>query len=131
VLSCGTKEQSARGITVEQKYVVEFHSILDALEKEPGQNFDDYRVSAGSELRHRTTNKKMLTGEVSYSASSECPRAYLMMKIDAILGYLTIRAERKTLRRSHLPALEFKYWYIMPTAQWYCRPLSIGTGGPL
>ena len=49
----------------------------------------------------------MLTGEVSYSASSECPRAYLMMKIDAILGYLTIRAERKTLRRSHLPALEF------------------------
>jgi len=90
------KNNLPSGITVDQKYVAEFHSILVTLEKESGQDFGDYRVP-GSELRHRTTNKNTFTGEVSYSQSPECPRAFLMMKIDAILGYLTTRAEHKTM----------------------------------
>ncbi len=84
------------GITVGQKYVVEFHDILDTLEKEPGQNYDVYRVPK-SELRRRITNKNMLTGDVSFSESLECPRAFLMMKLDAVLNSLTISAERKSV----------------------------------
>jgi hypothetical protein len=90
------KNNLPSGITVDQKYVAEFHSILDTLKKESGQNFDDYRVPE-SELRRRTTSKNTLTREVSRSESPECARAFLMMKIDAILGYITTRAERKTM----------------------------------
>jgi hypothetical protein len=69
-------------VTVDEKYVQQFDSILDTLEKESGQNLDAFRVS-GAELRHRMTSKNTLTGEVGYSESPECHRPFLMMKIDA------------------------------------------------
>jgi hypothetical protein len=83
-------------ITFDQKYVDQFDSILDTLEKESGQSLDAFRVP-GSELRHRTTNKNTITGVAAYSESPECHRPFLMMKIDAVLGFFTIQAERKAV----------------------------------
>jgi hypothetical protein len=90
------KKNLPPSMTVDQKYVGEFHSILDSLEKESGASLNDFRVP-GSELRRRMTTKNTLTGEVSYSESPECDRAFLMMKIDATLGFFTSRAERASI----------------------------------
>jgi hypothetical protein len=83
-------------ITVDEQYVQQFDGILDALEKESGQNLDAFRVS-GAELRHRMTSKNTLTSEVAYSEGPECRRPFLMMKIDAVLGFFTLQAERKSI----------------------------------
>lgn len=89
------KNNLPNNVTVDEKYVDQFHTILDVLEKDSGQNLDAFRVP-GSELRHRATGKNEFTG-VTYTETPEVDRPFLMMKIDAILGFFTIESERKAI----------------------------------
>ena len=83
------------GVTLHQKYVDQFHSVLDTLEKESGQNLDAFRVPV-SEMRRRAVSKNEYTG-VTYTETPEVDRPFLMLKIDAILGFFTIEQERKAI----------------------------------
>lgn len=83
------------GLTVDEKYVDQFHTILDTLEKECGQNLDAFRVP-GSELKRRAISKNEYTG-VTYSETAEVHRPFLMMKIDAVLSFFTIERERQAI----------------------------------
>jgi hypothetical protein len=90
------KENLPAGINVDQKFVDEFHGILDRLETESSKELEDFRVPE-SELRRTMRSKSPLTDQVHYTENSQCDRAFLMMKIDAVLGFFTIQSVRKAV----------------------------------
>jgi hypothetical protein len=75
---------------VDQKWVVDFHSILDTVEKETGSDLNAFRVSQ-SDLHHPIASVTRATrrapGHVRYSERIVIERARLMHKMDAVLGY--------------------------------------------
>ncbi len=71
----------------EEKYVTEFHSILDQLEKAAGANLSSFRIPA-SELRKKIVAqapKDEYGVENIYTDERFCDRAFLMMKNDGCL----------------------------------------------
>lgn len=74
---------------VERKYADEFNSVLTELEKNSGENLNEFKISA-SEIKPRVTSFNMLSGNRTYSAESYCDREFLLMKIDGVLGYFTL-----------------------------------------
>ncbi len=78
--------------TTEQKYVVEFHNILDVLQKESGQDLGASRLPE-SEMRRRKTSWNTLTGDAHMSEHPECDRSFLLMKIDPLLAIFAVLAK--------------------------------------
>jgi hypothetical protein len=64
----------------------------NVLENESGQSMAAYRVPE-SEVTRRLVNRNTMTGENFYGASRECERAFLMMKIDAVLTFFALEAQ--------------------------------------
>ncbi len=79
---------------VDQKYLDEYHQILDLLQTASGSDLKAFRVQA-SEIHRETTGGNYISGEVYYSDRLVCERAYLAMKIDGVLGFFTIKTAPK------------------------------------
>ncbi len=78
------------GISVKEKYVDEFHHILDLLEQSSGRDLGRFRVPA-SECKPRVTSANPWRGTVTHSKDNYCERGFLMMKIDAVLGLFELQ----------------------------------------
>lgn len=86
---------------VEEKYVREFHAVLDRLEG-IGIDVSEFRIP-DSELKHRDTAASMYVGgeRISpYKPSEEkyVTRQFILTKLDAILGYFEIITSEKPKR---------------------------------
>lgn len=76
--------------SVEEKYVRDYHSIVDELEKITSSNLSEFRLPEG-EVRSRITSGNYLTGEKKYSKNRYCDKNFLLAKLDALLGYFQFR----------------------------------------
>jgi hypothetical protein len=72
--------------SIEDTYVSEYHAVLDRLES-IGVDVSDFRVP-DSEVRPRVT--AAWEGGQSYSDGKYVKRSFLLVKLDAILGYFKI-----------------------------------------
>ena len=79
----------------DQKYIEEYHQILDLLERTSGSDLKAFRVPA-SEIQRETTGGNYITGEEYYSGRQVCERSYLSMKIDGVLGFFSIKTASKS-----------------------------------
>lgn len=75
--------------SVPRKYADEFNSILAELEKNSGENLNEFKIPA-SEIHPRVTSFNAMSGRKTYSSESYCDREFLLMKIDGVLGYFTL-----------------------------------------
>jgi hypothetical protein len=74
--------------TVGERYVDEFHQILDSLEKASGQSLDEFRVPLNEKSTRRLPSRYRGTGsplKVTYSTVSRYERSFLLMKIEGVL----------------------------------------------
>jgi hypothetical protein len=69
---------------VQEKYVNEFHQILDLLELNSGSDLSRFRVPT-SELRPQVASLNRLAGRTTYTHDRRCDRNFLTMKIDGVL----------------------------------------------
>lgn len=84
------KDNLAKTHEVDRKYIVEYHRILDQLEAATGSKLHDFRVP-DTEIHPQISGGNYITGEVHYSGRQVCERSYLAMKVDAVLGFFTIK----------------------------------------
>jgi hypothetical protein len=66
------------------------------LQKESGHDLTAFRVPAG-EMTKESTSSNTMTGEVNYTGRMECLRAYLMMRIDGVLGFFTLSSSKTAM----------------------------------
>ena len=80
---------------VEEKYVNEFHIVLDKLEK-IDISVSEFRIS-DSEVQPRVTMTKFGSGgaEHSYSDEKYVDKALILVKLDALLNYFEIITAEK------------------------------------
>ena len=84
------KDNLPKNYEVDQKYVQEFHQILDTLQAASGSDLKNFRVPQ-NEIHPQVSGGNYITGEVHYSGKQVCERNYLAMKIDGDLGFFTIK----------------------------------------
>ena len=81
---------------VHEKWVMEFHAILDLLQAEPGYDLLSFRVPA-PEVRPRVEAVQMATmrrpAKVYHSSDNYCERPFLVMKIDGVLNYFSYQTQ--------------------------------------
>ncbi len=83
---------------VEQKWVDDYHSIVDAVAKEAGVDLTAFRVDA-SELHHPVISARrgfalrgrVVPGSVQYGSKTVIERSRLMHKLDAVLSYFQFK----------------------------------------
>jgi hypothetical protein len=85
------KQNLPSSSNVNQKWVDDFHSILDNVEGVTNSNLSAFRVQP-SELHHPITSVRRGSyrggpGQVHYSKQVVVERARLLHKLDAVLGY--------------------------------------------
>jgi hypothetical protein len=90
------KDNLPQGVRVNEKYVVEYHMILDRAERTLRTSFADYRVPP-SELNPFARSGNALLETVNYTAEKFCERNFLMFKID---GALAVLQERTSVQKS-------------------------------
>ncbi|MBI2830704.1 MAG: hypothetical protein HYX79_00405 [Chloroflexi bacterium] len=77
---------------VPEKYVADFHNVLDRLES-IGIGVSEFRIPA-SEVKPKVTDVSPVNnhggggGHVSYSKEKYVDKYYLLTKLDALLGYI-------------------------------------------
>jgi len=86
---------------LEMKWVSEYHSILDVLEKETGKDFSNFKVPE-SETPVRKTKGDYVTENTPYHYVQTCDRAFLMMKIDSFLMFFDLFTESQKRGKSPL-----------------------------
>jgi hypothetical protein len=88
--------------SIPEKYVREYHTVLDKLESSSGINLSEFRIPDSEiqpSLRAFTPGK----GAV-YSSEKYAARAYMLTKMDALLGYFnTITSEKPRSVGFHKP----------------------------
>jgi hypothetical protein len=83
---------------LEQKWVDDYHSIVDAVAKETGADLNAFRVDA-SELHHPVIaahrgfarRGRVVPGSVQYGSKTVIERSRLMHKLDAVLSYFQFK----------------------------------------
>ncbi len=75
--------------SVHERYVHEFHDILDLLEKETAADLSRLRVPV-SELKRRITSVAPIRG-ATYSEARYCAREFLMIKIESVVGFFKLQ----------------------------------------
>ncbi len=88
------KDNLPKSYEVDRKYIVEFHQILDLLQSASGSDLKNFRIS-DSEIHPQVSGGNYITGETHYSGLQVCDRNYFAMKVDAVLGYFTIKTASK------------------------------------
>lgn len=118
---------------IEERLVEQYHSMLTELEFASGQNLANFRVPS-EDLRPRVEAVQRGTrrqpGRTHYSKGKYCLRTTLLMKIDALLQFGTLRPatqydERRPLLPSEQMALRIRrYADSAGVGQW--RPTTRG-----
>lgn len=88
------KDNLPKTFELDEKYVVEYHQILDTLQSVSGSDLRNFRVPE-SEIHPEVSGGNMITGTVDYSGRQVCETNYLRMKVDAVFGFFTIRTSSK------------------------------------
>ena len=73
---------------IEEKYVYEYHEILDKLERLE-IDVSEFRIQ-NSEIAPHIKSFNTLTGEKSFSREKYVDKSFILTKLDAILGYFEI-----------------------------------------
>ena len=73
---------------VEERWVREFNSAVEGIEKALGANLTEFKVPQ-DELHRSVGTRSSLSDEVTYREGLWCSRSWLMQKIDSILIYFT------------------------------------------
>jgi len=73
---------------VSERWVSEFHTAIEKLEKATGLDLAEFRFDP-RDLGKSVASSSSLTGEVKYREGLWCKRDLLMQKLDAVLGYFT------------------------------------------
>ena len=81
--------------SVEEKYVREFHAVLDRLE-DIGIDVAEFHIP-DSTVQPRVTSTHM-GGSKSYTKEKYVERSFILIKIDAIFGYFEITTSEKPKR---------------------------------
>ena len=84
-------------------YVDEFHSVLDILQRESEQDLSAFRVPA-SEMMKQSSSGDDISGKVYYTGRKMCSRAFLMMRIDGVLGFFALSDSKTTVEFKALSA---------------------------
>ena len=85
--------------SIPEKYVREFHTVLDRLEG-IGMEVAEYRIP-DSEVKPKVTGVSPVSyiggggGHVSYSEEKYAERSFILIKLDAILSYFEIITSEK------------------------------------
>lgn len=83
---------------VHEKWVTEFHAILDLLQAETGHDLLSFRVPA-PEVRSRVEAVRMATvrrpAKVYHSSDNYCERPFLVMKIDGVSNYFSYQTPQE------------------------------------
>ena len=87
---------------VEPKYARELHEIIALLEADSGSDLGSFRVPA-SEIRPIIVGGNAITGHVDYSEEPYVERAYLLMKIDGVIGLFEILGSQERTRIGFYP----------------------------
>ena len=97
------KDNLPQGFQAEGTYVDEFHSILDTLQRESEQDLSVFRAPA-SEMMKQSSGGDDISGKVYYTGRKMCPRAFLMMRIDGVLGFFALSDSKTTVEFKALSA---------------------------
>ena len=78
-------------MSVKEKHVIEFHSILDLLQESSGEETQMFRIPDGELQRKVTSPTRMIMsgrpGTVTYSEGRYCDHDLMMRRIEAIRNY--------------------------------------------
>lgn len=92
------KDNTPNSHEVEQKWVDDFHSVLDTVEKETGADLAAFRVDpsdlfnpAISATRGYARRGRIAPGVVRYSNRTVITGARFMHKVDAVLSYFQFK----------------------------------------
>lgn len=78
---------------VDQRFAEEFHAALDQVES-TGIKLQEFRLPEGSVARRVYSTSYMRNAQPQYSERASVDRAFLLMKVDAVLGYFTLAGEQ-------------------------------------
>ena len=78
------------GSSVPEKYVNEYHDILKLLSKSTSIVLDEFFVPI-NQLKYKRIPVNIRSGEFKSSDERYCDRNLLMMKLDGIINYFTIK----------------------------------------
>ena len=74
---------------ITERYVREFHNVLDRMESSIGTDLSEFRIPSAEVVPH-ATSYNTITGETHYSEEKYVERVFMLMKLDAVLGYFEI-----------------------------------------
>ena len=84
------KDNLPKYFEVDSKYVDQYHEILSLLQTASDTDLSGFRVPE-SDIHNEVSGGNMMSGQVFYSGRKVLQRTDLMMKIDAVLGFFTIK----------------------------------------
>src|SRR3984893_17754216 len=96
------KDNLPQGFQADGMYVDEFHSILDILHRESEQDLSAFRVPAREMMKESSGDD--ISGKVYYTGRKMCRRAFLMMRIDGVLGFFALSDSKTTVKFKALSA---------------------------
>lgn len=86
------KANLPEGHHANEKYVSTYNSLVNDLSVGLGESLEEFSVP-GNEIKQRVTSSNYLTKEVNYSKDKWCERSVLLMKLDSLLGYFTLKLQ--------------------------------------
>lgn len=75
--------------SIDEKYVHEFHQVLDLLEQHSGASLGAFRIPSEQVCRE-VAGSVMYTGETFYTDERYCDRNYFTMKIDGVIRMFSL-----------------------------------------
>jgi len=75
---------------IHEKYIKDYHEIVDVLSSEAHTSLGEFRIPA-HEIKPILTGGNYLTGEKFYSKDNYCERTLFLSKLDALLSYFQIK----------------------------------------
>jgi recombination DNA repair RAD52 pathway protein len=90
------KQNLSKDNDIREKYVEEYHEIIDILAKETESSLDEFKVSE-DEIRYRVTSSwpsiPLINQEAgnTYSKERYCEGTMFFSKLDALLSYFEIK----------------------------------------
>jgi len=89
----------ANTLIINEKYVLEYHLIVDELSKITNSELSEFKIG-DNEIKHRLISSNHRTKETNYSKERYCDRNFLLAKLDALLSYFQIKylsQEKRTI----------------------------------
>jgi hypothetical protein len=103
------KTNVPNGFEVHEKWVEEFHTVLDLLETSTGHYLRNFRIPS-PEIKPTVIAARMGTarrpGSATYSKDNYCERSFLVMKIDGVLNYFSYQSAPQERRIGFQPPAE-------------------------